>query len=267
MAIKFLSSQEHQEVVERLTVLARNVKRTAFHSEGPEYMSLMVCFLMHNMAAAEALLHLRNSFSDEWFPATIGYVITRSMFETEVTAHYITENPKARSKQYIEYERILNKKEMDVCLEYRKSKNPQWREAMDLMWRGRWASKETEVNKKYNETRHHFETRERGKRVPFRKWSGKTLRQMAIDVDHKEAYDVFYAELSSFTHIDVRLANRFLRISSDGMFWSQRPSEFDVGNVFRYAASFLTCFLKLFGEQFNVWTNAEVDKCWDVKNA
>jgi hypothetical protein len=88
---------------------------------------------------------------------------------------------------------------------------------------------------------------------------------MAIEVDHEEAYDIFYAELSSFTHVDVNLANRFLRIGPDGLSWSQRPSQFDVGNVFRYAAIFLTCFLELFAEKFDVWSKDEVRKCWDVK--
>ena len=91
------------------------------------------------------------------------------------------------------------------------------------------------------------------------------MHQMAIDVAHEEAYDVFYTELSSFTHADVRLANRFLRLRSDGMSWSQRSREFDVGNVFRHAASFLTCYLNLFGKQFGVWEATTIERCWDVE--
>jgi len=86
---------------------------------------------------------------------------------------------------------------------------------------------------------------------------------MAIDVKHEEAYDVFYAELSSFTHIDVRLANRFLRLRSDEMTWSPRAREFDVGNVLRYAAIFLDCHLKLFGQQLGVWDSQAVERCWN----
>jgi hypothetical protein len=85
---------------------------------------------------------------------------------------------------------------------------------------------------------------------------------MASEVDHIEAYDVFYSELSLFTHADVRLADRYLQHRPDGPIWSQKANEFDVGNVFRHAASFLTCNLELFGNQFNIWTEAEVSDCW-----
>jgi hypothetical protein len=103
--------------------------------------------------------------------------------------------------------------------------------------------------------------------MDFHNWSGKTVRQMAAEVDHIEAYDIFYAELSSFTHVDVRLADRFLQRRPDGLVWSQRAGEGDVGNVFRHAASFLTCYLELFGRQFKTWPEAEVQKCWHMKTS
>ena len=101
-----------------------------------------------------------------------------------------------------------------------------------------------------------------GKHQIYSNWTGKSIRQLAIEVDHKEAYDVFYSELSSFTHGDVALANRFLRTKSEEILWSQKANEYDVANIFRYAATFFTCFLELFGEQFNTWTLSEVEKCW-----
>lgn len=48
------------------------------------------------------------------------------------------------------------------------------------------------------------------------------------------------------------------------MSWSQRAREFDVGNVFRHAASFLTCNLELLGQQFGVWDPRAVEECWNV---
>ena len=88
---------------------------------------------------------------------------------------------------------------------------------------------------------------------------------MAQEVDHLEAYDIFYSELSSFAHLDVHSADRFLKCPPNGPVWSQRANEYDVGNVFRHAASFLTCYLGLFGREFQMFSEVEVKNCWNVK--
>lgn len=80
---------------------------------------------------------------------------------------------------------------------------------------------------------------------------------MAVEVDHEEAYDVFYAELSSFTHIDVRLANRLLRIIPGQVSWTRRAREFEPVGVFRYPAMFL-------GREFGPWTTDDVSASWDA---
>jgi hypothetical protein len=94
---------------------------------------------------------------------------------------------------------------------------------------------------------------------------------MAKEVDHVEAYDIFYADLSSFAHVNVMLANRFLRlkglVDGDGPGWSQRANEYDVANTFRYAATFLTCFLELFGKTFGLWNAEQVRVCWEFPEA
>jgi hypothetical protein len=55
-----------------------------------EYTSLMICFLLHELSTAETLLRIVGSFGDKWFPVTVGYTVTRAMFETDVTGHYLT---------------------------------------------------------------------------------------------------------------------------------------------------------------------------------
>lgn len=230
----------------------------------------MLCFLLHNLSVAESLLRLADSFGHTWFPVTVGYTVTRTMFETDVTAHYITQAPTDRAHQYIEFGHILNKRQMDACSKHRESKHPQWREAMNLVWENHWAPQERDINKKFNavapqftRTRTHIIRKE--KQTISQNWSGKTIRQMALEVDHAEAYDIFYAELSSFTHVDVHLADRFLQNHTDGPTWSPRAEEYDVGNVFRHAASFLTCYLRLFGRQFHTWSEEQVVNCWKMK--
>lgn len=260
----FLTVGQHQEVVRRLVNLGRDRNsRIASHSEGFEYTSLMICFLLHNLSSAEVLLRLSTSFGKEWFPVTVGYTVVRTMFEADVTAHYITQNPRELARRYVDYGAVLNKHRLDACIAHRKSSNPQWRDAMDLVWQNHWLPRHTAVNEKFDAVVNQFvRTNRKGKKTISTNWSGKTLRQMAEEVNHAEAYDIFYAELSSFTHVDVHLADRFLKVQTGSPEWSQRADEFDVGNVFRYAATFLTCYLELFGEQFRTWSNVEVEECW-----
>jgi len=266
MPILYLTVEQHQQVVRRLIELGKSrAQKIPHHSAGFGYTSLMVCFLMHNISVAQALLRLLDSFGDGWFPITVGYTVIRTIFETNITAHYITKNPTARAQQYIDFGAVLNKRQMDECLAHRNSKKTQWREAMELVWQQEWASQQADVQKKFDAIASRFtRVNRKNKKVVFQNWSGKKLRDMAVEVDHAEAYDIFYAELSSFAHVDVHLADRFLQRRSDGPVWSQRASEYDVGNVFRYAASFLTCYLKLFGCQFQTWSEEEVQNCWQM---
>jgi hypothetical protein len=267
MSIKFLTVEEHRQVVKKLVSIAKNFHGVHDHKAGFEYTSLMVCFLLHNIASADVLLRLWESLSKIWFPVTVGYNIVRSMFESDVTAHYISRDPTLRAHKYISFGSVLNKREMDAYFKHRKSKDPQWREVMELYWQKHWSLKESEINAKYHEVITEFENKDKNrKRVRFKNWSGKTIKDMAIEVDHEEAYDIFYSELSSFTHVDVHLADKFLHIGDKGFSWSMRASESDVSNVFRHAAQFLTCFLELFGEQFDLWNKNDVQKAWNLHN-
>jgi len=264
-AIRFLTPEQHGQVLSRLLDLGREIDGKAIHAASPEYTSLMVCFLLHNIAAVESILRLWRSFGGQWFPATVGYIIARSIFETDVTAHYISQQPKDRADAYILFERVLEKEDMEVCAKHKSSTKDNWGEAMCHLWNSHWARKEKEVHERYNEVRSRFESLKKGRSPKlFRNWSGKSIREMAVAVQHEEAYDVFYSELSSFTHMDVRAANRFLRLAPGEMSWSQRSREFDVGNVFRHASSFLTCYLEFFGRQFGVWDSRSVERCWQV---
>lgn len=263
----FLSAEQHRDVLSHLLTLGKRVEENPipYHSAGFEYTSLMVCFLLYNLSAAETLLHASKSFGTEWFPVTIGYTIARTMFEADVTAHYITQDPSERARQYIAFGSVLKKREMDAYAKHRESPSPQWREAMDFFWQHHWSLKQTEVNTEFEAVRSQFQrTNAKGKSIDFQNWAGKSIRQMAKEVEHGEAYDIFYAELSSFSHVNIRLADRFLRVREDGPVWSPRASEFDFGNVFRHAATFLTCYLSLFATQFGTWSEKDVQDCWKV---
>jgi hypothetical protein len=261
--LHLLTTDEHRQVVDRLVKLAtpEGVKP---HPAGMEYTSLMVCFLLHSRGSAESLLALHARFGEEWFPATTGYVIVRSLFEVDVLAHFISRDREARSKRYIAYEHVLNKRMMDAVARHRASPDPSWADGLKFIYDHEYAPRQAKIDSEYARVRARFED---AKGKPLRSWSGKSIREMAVEVDHAEAYDVFYAALSSFTHASVNLANRFLRLKPDGISWTQRADEFDVASVFRYGAIFLTCLLEHFGAEFGTWTSPEVQNCWRFPEA
>ncbi len=264
----FLTSEQHQEVVRRLLGFGRGHAEDGIpsHPAGLAYTSVMMSLFLHNLSATETLVRIGDSFGIGWFPVTVGYAIARTMFETDVTAHYISQSPADRARQYIDFGKVLTRREMQACNKHRNSKHSDWREGMDLLWRNYWEPRQSDIEKKYDSVAPQFTRKKRdGSTEVWRSWSGKQICQMAAEVDHAEAYDIFYSELSSFAHGDVHLADRFLQHRPDGPVWSQRAEEGDVGNVFRHAARFLTCYLELFGRMFNTWTEEEVQNCWTVE--
>ena len=194
--MQLLTTDEHRLVVGRLIALAK-IKGLNTYSTDFGYKSLMVCFLMHSRASAESLLILHARFGDEWFPATTGYVIVRSLFEADVTVHYISRDPATRSKAYIEYEHVLNKQMMDAVVRHKTSNDSSWRDGLAFTFEHEYAPKKTRIDSEYARVQGLFKD---AKGKPFRSWSGKTIRAMAQEVNHIEAYDVFYADLSSFAH-------------------------------------------------------------------
>jgi hypothetical protein len=263
MTVRMLTVDEHRRVLARLVAQGRKLEQVQLQST--PYSNLMVSFLLHQIASAETLLALHRAFGDTWFPVTSAQPIARTLFEVDVNAHYISQEPTARSLQYIEFGDVVAKRQMDACAKHRKSPIDSWRAGMDLEWNHRWSPIEEKVNSKYEQIRSRFETvSSDGKVIRFRTWSGKPLRQLAVEVNHEESYDIFYSELSSFAHADVKLADRFVIHSVDGVTLSNRARDCDIGAVWRYAAIFLTCFLELFGKELQLWNADEVEWCWDI---
>lgn len=250
--------QHHREVLERLCVLAQ-VEGVATHEAGLKFTSVMLSFLMHNVASARSLLTWLDAAGDEWFPVAQAYAVARVMFETDVAAHCICDSPAENAHRYILFEHVLAKRAMDACKRHLDSEDAGWREAMSIEWESHWAERQPAVDAAFDQVKSQF-TRPNGQL--FNNWSGRSLRSMAQEVAHLEAYDTFYARLSSFAHGDVLSMNRFLRLSPDGPFWTQRANWPDVGEVLHDAASFLACFLSLFGQQFGTWDDAAVEACW-----
>ena len=207
MSIRILTTAQQRDVLIRLVEFGRRVEQVEIAVT--ERSSLMVSFLMHQLGCAQAVLGLLRGFGEEWVPSTAAYPIVRTMFEVDVTAHYVSQDPESRSRRYIEFSHVLKKRRMDACSRHRSSPNESWKQGMESEWQSLWAGSETAVTAAYEQVRPHFESANaKGKTRAFSNWSGKTLYEMAVEVEHVEAYDLFYADLSSFTHSDVRLADR-----------------------------------------------------------
>jgi len=194
--VRMLTVDERRAVLAKLVTCGRKTEHMEL--KPTPYSNLMVSFLLHQIASAEALLALHRAFGDTWFPVTSAHPIARTLFEVDVNAHYISRDRVHRSLLYIDFGHVVTKRQMDACAKHRKSAIEPWRAGMDLEWNHRWASIDEEVNSKYEQVRSNFEiVGTRGKASQFRTWSGKSLRQLAVEVDHEESYDIFYSDLSS----------------------------------------------------------------------
>jgi len=256
----YLTVEQARERLTRLLNLSRRVQnKFRVHLAGQEYTTVMVSFLLEEISSAETLLRLSNSSGNEWFPINIGYMIARSMFENDVNAHYITKDKINLSHQYLEYVHVQRKKELDTINKYKDTKRESWREFLQLWFKHYWESRTEDINIKFNEVKPDFE--EKSGQV-YQNWSGKNIREMAKEVDHELEYDISYSRLSSFVHADTRLADRLLNKDASGPDWTPISEDYEVGFVLDYSGTFFDCFLRLFGNEFELWTEEDVDACW-----
>jgi hypothetical protein len=267
MPIKYLTIEQHHQLLKRLLNISRRVNNNfEYHSAGLNYTSLMICFLLQNMSSVETLLRLSESFNEDWFPSTVGYMVDRSLLEIDINAHYISNDRAARANKYIEFGRVIKKRELDVITKHMNTARSDWHQLLELWYQNQWIEQEKEINDQFNAVKNQFEvTSKRGRKSLSQNWSGKNIREMAREVNHEIEYDVFYAKLSSFVHADIRLADQFLRVHPTGPLWTQKIGGDEIGFVFSYAATFFDCFLKLFGTEFKLWTEHEVSACWNFE--
>jgi hypothetical protein len=185
------------------------------------------------------------------------------MFEIDVTAHFISQQPIERAQRFIDFHDVLRYNHMLAVKQHRSSSKPSWNESLNFLWEQEYAENESQIVENFERVKMSFmQEGQNRKTKAIRNWSGLTLKEMARAVDHVEAYDVFYSDLSSYTHADVHLADSFLKIGDSDRSWSMKAHEGDFAFVVQYALSFFECFLTLFGSQFNTWKPSDVSACW-----
>jgi len=253
--------EQYQQLLEKYVIFVQQrLPKTQYHLAGIEYTSLMMSFMMYNLSACESLLKLATAFDNKWYPVSVGYIVDRSIFEVMINALYISKEPKARSIQYIEYEKIIKKKQLDNFRKHKETNDPSWHEFINSALIHELEPRAETTEDEYKKVESQYMRLQNGRKKIFISWAGKNIPEMAREVDHEIEYDLFYSELSSFVHTNVRSADQFLRSDSFGFYWTQHPSEYHIGNVFRHATTFFSCFLVLFGKEFKIWSEQDVGK-------
>lgn len=268
MAFVYLTTEQQIELVRRLLKLAdtkfASAKSIKYHKEGVEYTSLMVCFFLHICSVVDSLLKLFN-INPQFFPVPIAFILARSIFETNITALYISKEPRQRALAFIEYGNIVKEERFRRLLKYKDTNVEPWAAFVNLVLSEEYYPKQDKIEAGLKKVKPMFEfVTKAGKKKMFTNWANKSMREMAIEVNHEIEYDIFYPELSNFTHNNIHLADLFLTTRDDSPFWTTRADEGNIGYVFGHVATFFSCFLTLMSRQFNLGIEKDIDECWNL---
>ena len=273
MSVPLLTSEQHFRILRDLRNLAS--RPASLLCDGDPYPILMQAFKDHQTSCTDVILLLWDHFKEDRFPVAPACLIARSMFETDVNAHYIAKDRASRAKQYLDYECILYKIEMEVCASLRNSAQKSWKDGMDLVWRSKWEPSKDLVNRRFNQVKdgyrkghkraNHEEAASFDRRDYADNWAGISLYKMAELVDHIEPYRYFYSFLSSFTHADVRLVSTYIARSHSHQTPENDRHSFDVWTVSQHAVSFFMCFLKFYARETGSWTENDVEQCLETQ--
>jgi hypothetical protein len=189
----------------------KNFRSSKIHPSGMDYTSLMNSFLLFNLSACQSLLTLANQFGKEWYPVAVGFIIDRTIFETLINARYISLEPTKRAEQYINYGKIISKNNLEAIYMHRETNDPAWKEIINYILLNELNDEKRKlINNDFDEVKSSYEYIRNGKKGYYDYWSGKRIREMAREVNHELEYDLFYKDLSSYTHVNVKLADQFL---------------------------------------------------------
>jgi hypothetical protein len=235
------------------------------HYAGLEYISLMVSFLLHFCSTIDAMLSLWK-LNPNIFPVSNALVLTRCLFEVNVTALYISDLPKERAISFIEYHNILRMQAFHRLSKHKDSDKAQLSSYITAILQQEYIPDQKTIEQEYARVKAQFEFTDRnGKLRPFSNWANKSLKEIAQAVNHEIEYDLFYPELSEFTHSTVHLADLFLKSKHWPPQWSTHADEDNIDLVFAYASEFFSCFLSRFAQEFKLNLQKEIDSCAIIK--
>lgn len=218
-------------------------------------------FLLHFCSTIEALLALYK-LNPNSFPVSNALVLTRCLFEVNITALYISDKPKERALSFIDYHNVLRMQAFKRLNKHQSNHNSQWTSYINVVLQHEYIPDQKTIEQEYARVKSQFEfTDKNGKIRPYSNWANKSLKEMAQAVNHEIEYDLFYPELSEFTHSTAHLADLFLKSERWPPKWSTRADEENIEFVFAYAAEFFSCFLSRMSKDFQLDLQKEIDSC------
>jgi hypothetical protein len=197
------------KVYEELTAILRGATESTKFNFDTAHKRLMAAFLAKACKTHDAMVLLaRNGFGED------AAILTRSLLNLVINARWINQAPEERIPAYIKYEHVLiarlNRKIVeDPRLVGRDSLDP----------RTEFKNKQAGLD---------AEAREAEKRHGYNHhgWSGKSIRDMAIELGMTIDYDSLYTLASDLEHSDVASVDDYMTLSPDGrVFVSGNPSE------------------------------------------
>jgi len=186
-------------------------------------------------------------------------ILLRSLFEIYVSIAYISKDePEKRAKRYYDYSYIERKHLVELFDRY-ELKEKGFKDAGEAIQRNR-----EEICRLYYEVKNNYKN-EKGKIDEFR-WSGKSIKKMAIDCGLETDYAVVFFIFSQLVHsssmterlyVHANIAER--RISLDA-----GPSEEYIEIVLPHSSTIFVRILEKFNSVFNLGKERKIE---EVKNS
>lgn len=143
-------------------------------------------------------------------------ILSRSLFELAITTVYISaDESNARAQRYFDYDWVIRDEMYNHLLSTDELKAELEKRTVGT------DAKVEEVQRRAKEVRAGYTADELRKR----NWSGKSIRDMAIDVGREDAYKTAYRLQCSLAHSDITVADNYIKETGDQLMMDISPNE------------------------------------------
>ncbi len=145
-------------------------------------------------------------------------------------------------EKFVKYDLIVYKEMVDKLKEdIKKEKIPRTQE-LDAFFND--TAKMRELEESYSQVKHLYPNKIR--------WSGKSIKKMAEDVDLSNEYEYFYRASSNMVHTNAMVINHYIDFKEDVMICEHGPSETSLQLVFDSSIKYFICILDIVDKSFKL---------------